>query len=154
MANYATQRTQGYGVRRGAGWSRQPIEDGVTISCTTAMIDNTNDSIELFWLPKGAVILGVVASASDMDSNGSPTLAFNIGDSGSNSRLMVATAVGQAGTLSSTLAPTGHMYKYTADTKLVAYVSTAAATAVAGTLTVSVRYFVDEGFSATNAVVS
>lgn len=154
MAVYTTQKSQTYGTVIGQGGSRDVITDVVSIACTTAMIDNTNDSIELLWLPKGAVVVGAMISASDMDTNASPTLAFDVGDAGDQDRLVAASQVGRAGTLSITLAPTGHGYKYTAATKIVAYVQTAAATAAAGTLTFTIMYFVDENFSATNAVVS
>lgn len=154
MAIYTTQRSQVYGTTYGVGGVRQVIEDGVSVAMTTAMIDNVNDEVELFWVPAGAVIVGITASATDMDSNGTPTLAFDIGDDSDEDRLMAASTIGQAGTLSQTLARTGHMYKYSSATKIKAYVQAAAATAVAGTLSVSIRYFVDPTFSATNAVVS
>lgn len=154
MAIYTTQRSQSYGTVYGVGGVRQVIEDGVTVSMTTAMIDNTNDEVELFWVPAGAVITGITVSASDMDTSGSPTLAFDIGDDSDEDRLMAASTVGQTGTISQTLARTGHMYKYSSATKIKAYVQAAAATGAAGTLSVSIRYFVDPTFSATNAVVA
>lgn len=154
MAIYTTQRSQSYGVRRGVGWNRQVIEDGVSVAMTTAMLDNANDEVELLYVPKGAVILGVTLSASDMDTNGTPALVIDVGDDSDEDRLIAASTVGQDGTLTSAIATTGHMYKYASDTKIKAYIKTAAATAAAGTLVFSIRYFVDEGFSATNAVVS
>jgi hypothetical protein len=38
-------------------------------------------------VPAGFVLQSVFASSSDMDTNGSPTLAFNLGDSGSAARI-------------------------------------------------------------------
>ena len=154
MAIYTTQKSQTYGTVIGQGGSRNLVVDGCTVSMTTAMLDNANDEVELLLVPKGAVVHSVTLSASDMDTNGSPALVFDVGDDADEDRLIAASTVGQAGTLTSVLAPTGHMYKYTTATKIKAYVKTAAATAAAGTLSFTIAYFVDENFSATNAVVS
>lgn len=143
MASYETTKSAATGISLGQGWAGQSITDRVSLSLTTAMIDNTNDSIGLMYVPAGAIITSVTLSATDMDSNNSPTLAFDIGDSGDQDRLMAASTVGQAGTLSTAMARTGHNYQYTSRTQLRAYVQAAAATAVAGTLNFSVTYTVD-----------
>jgi hypothetical protein len=124
------------------------------VAMTTAMVDNTDDEVALFWLPKGAVVVGASISATDMDTNGTPTLAFDVGDTADEDRLIAASQVGRAGTLANALAPTGHLYKYTADTQIKAYVQAAAATAAAGTLYVSVQYFVDLEYSTTGVTAT
>lgn len=149
MATYYTDKSRAFGTRIGQGHARQDITAEAIVAVTTAMIDNTNDVIGLFYLPKGAVVVGVTVAATDMDTNVSPTLAFDIGDSGSQARLMAASTVGQAGTLSTAMARGGFLYKYTADTLISAYVQAAAATGAAGTLYVAVRYFVDVDYSTT-----
>lgn len=154
MAIYTTQKSQTYGTVVGQGGSRNLVTDTVSVALTTAMIDNVNDEVELLWVPKGAVFDSAVISATDMDTNGAPTLAFDVGDDASEPRIFAASNVGQAGTLSTAFARTAHAYKWTAATKIKAYVQAAAATGAAGTLTFTIRYFVDENFSATNAVVS
>lgn len=154
MPIFTTAKSQTYGTVLGQGISRALITDTVTVSLTTAMIDNANDEVELLWVPKGAVFDSAVLSATDMDSNGSPALAIDVGDDGDEDRIFAASTVGQAGTLSQAFARTAHAYKWTSATKIKAYIQTASATAVAGTLTFTIRYFVDENFSATNAVVS
>lgn len=136
----------------GTGGARMEVIATAIVAMTTAMIDNANDDVGLFYLPAGAVITGVAASATDMDTNGTPTLTIDIGDSADEDRLLAASTIGQAGTASNSIARTGHLYKYTAQTQIRAYIATAAATAAAGTLTVSVRYFVDQDFDTTALV--
>lgn len=149
MATYETDKSRSAtGISAGPGWHRQPVTDFVQLSLSTAMIDNANDDIGLFYVPAGAVILGCTVSGTDMDSNGTPALAIDIGDSGDEDRLIAAATVGQAGTLSAALARTGHLYKYSTRTQIRAYIQTAAATAVAGTLNVSITYCVDPEFAA------
>lgn len=154
MAIYTTQKSQTYGTVVGQGGSRAIVFDGVAVAMTTAMIDNANDEVELLTLPKGAVVVEVYFHATDMDTNGTPTLKFDIGDDGDEDRLIAATTVGQTASSTVSLATTGFMYKYAAATKIKAYVNTAAATAAAGTIYFGVQYFIDENWSATNAVVS
>lgn len=154
MATYTTAKSQTYGTVIGQGGSRNIITDTVEVSMTTAMIDNTNDEVELLWVPKGAVLVSAMLSASDMDTNVSPTLAFDVGDDSDEDRIFAASTVGQAGTLSTAIARTAHAYKWTTATKIKAYVQAVSATGAAGTLKFTINYFVDENFSATNAVVS
>ena len=154
MATSTTQRSQTYGTVFGQGAARNLITDTVSVAFTTAMLDNVNDDVELLWVPAGAVFDSAVLSATDMDTAGTPALAIDIGDDGDEDRIFAASTVGQAGTLSTAWARTAHGYKWTNATKIEAYIQTAAGTAAAGTLTFTIRYFVDENFSATNAVVS
>ena len=100
-------------------------------------------------MPAGAVVTGAVIAATDMDTNGTPTLAFDVGDDGDEDRIFAASTVGQAGTLSMAMARTGLLYKYAARTRIKAYVQAASATGAAGTLYVVVRYFVDPEYSTT-----
>lgn len=153
MATYETDLSRTSGLVVGPGPSRQTVTATAIVAMTTAMIDNANDDVGLFYVPKGAVIVGATISATDMDS--STGLAIDVGDSGDEDRLIAAATVGQAGTLSSALAPAGHLYKYTAETQIRAYIQTAASgTPAAGTLKVSVEYFVDEDFSTTALVAA
>lgn len=147
MATYYLEQGRSYGKRVAPGIHRQECVATAIVSLSTAMIDNANDEVGLFYLPKGAVVTGILAKATDMDTNGSPALAFDIGDDSDEDRFLAASTIGQAGTATSTLAAAGVMHKYTAATLVKAYVQTAAATGAAGTLTVAIRYFVDEEFS-------
>jgi len=96
-----------------------------------------------FRVPAGFTVTGIIAAASDMDSNGSPTIALSVGDSGSATRFLSSSNIGQAGTTTQTLASTGLLYNYTADTDILVTASTGAATAVAGTLDLYLTGFVN-----------
>ena len=149
MATYYLEKARSYGKRVGPGAHRQTCIAEAIVALSTAMIDNTNDEIGLFYLPKGAVIVGATIAATDMDTNGTPTLAFDVGDASDEDRIFAASAVGQAGTVSSAIARTGFLYKYTADTLITAYVQAVSATGAAGTLYVAIEYFVDAEYSTT-----
>lgn len=153
MAVYETNKSRPYGPSVGPGWHRQTITDVAIVAMTTAMLNNADDDVGLLWLPAGAVIVGATLSGTDMDT-GSPALVIDVGDADVEDRLIAASTVGQAGTLSSALAPTGHLHKYTVRTQIRAFIKTAAATAAAGTLKFSVSYFVDPEFETTPLVAS
>lgn len=154
MAIWYTDAGRSFGTRVGPGVSRQTVTVTAIVAMTTTMLDNADDEVALFRLPKGAVVVSASMMGSDMDTNGSPALVIDLGDDSDEDRLIAASTVGQAGTLSSTLATTGFLYKYTSDTLIKAYIKTAAATAAAGTLSVAVSYFVDPEFSTTGVTAS
>jgi hypothetical protein len=94
-----------------------------------------NKTVALFVVPKGFVLTSLSVVVPDMDSNGTPTLTFAIGDAGDDDRFIATGATtGQAGGTNTTLASTGLNYEFTADTEIVWKTSAAAATAVAGTI--------------------
>jgi hypothetical protein len=103
----------------------------------------TANTIQAFTVPKGFTAIGLYASASDMDTNGSPTVAISLGDSGSATRLLSSSTIGQAGTTTSTLAAAGIGFKYTTDTNIQITFTTGSATAAAGTLTIILWGFMD-----------
>jgi hypothetical protein len=154
MATYETDKSRTTGISAGAGWYRNAVTDFVEVAMTTAMLDNANDDVGLLYVPKGAIILEAGLAATDMDTNGSPALAIDIGDSGDEDRLFAASTVGQAGTASFVMAATGFLYKYTSRTQLRAYIQTAAGTAAAGTLKFWVTYVVDSEYSTTALVAA
>lgn len=154
MATYTTQLSQTYSPKVGQGASRNPVMQMCSVALTTAMIDNANDEIELCWVPKGAVITGVELRCTDVDTNGTPTIKWDVGDDSDEDRLIAASTVGQTASTTTSLEATGFGYKYSTATKIKAYVNTAAATAATGTLYFRITYFIDENFSLTNAVVS
>lgn len=147
MATYETDKSRLSGTIAGNGGFREPITDFVSVAMTTAMLDNANDDVGLLYVPAGAIIISATLSATDMDSG--TALLIDVGDSGDEDRLIAASNVGQAGTLSTALARTGHLYKYTSRTQLRAYIQTAAGTAVAGTLNFSVTYVIDPDYVTT-----
>ena len=154
MAVYYTDKSRSFGTRVGHGQYRAEYVAEAIVAMTTAMIDNADDEVGLFYLPKGAVVVGATIAATDMDTNVSPALAIDVGDSGDEDRIFAASTVGQAGTLSTAMARAGFLAKYTSDTLIKAYIQTAAATAAAGTLYVAVRYFIDPESSTTALTAS
>ena len=95
------------------------------------------DTFDFGVVPKGFRLLGATFEATDIDTNGSPTVTINVGDSGSASRIFSSATVGQAGTLTSAIATTGHGQLYTADTVITGIINAGPATGTTGTLYLS-----------------
>lgn len=108
------------------------------VVCSAA--PSTSDTLEFFYLPAGAVVLQAILESSDMDTNGSPTLTLNIGDSGDADRLFAASTVGQAGTASNSVIATGVLASYTSKTLITGTANANAATGAAGTVSLIVLY--------------
>jgi hypothetical protein len=108
------------------------------VTCTAA--PSTSDTLNFGYAAKGFTVLGVGVYATDMDTNGTPTLTINIGDSGSAARLVSATTIAQTGAASFTslVASTGFAYQYTAKTLITGVAANNAATGAAGTITLYV----------------
>lgn len=106
-----------------------------TIALATGDLD-LNDVHQALDLPAGFICTGGAIWATDMDTAGSPTLAFNVGISGTAALFFAASNVGQAGTASTALAVAGYGYATTAKTRVIVTVSAAATTAAAGTLNI------------------
>lgn len=134
------------------GWARQKITLVAIVAVTTAMIDNANDEVGLFWAPKGFVPTGITFNSTDIDSG--TAMVWDVGDDADEDRLLAAITTGQAAGTSTAIAVTGFLYKYTAKTLIKAYVNTAAGTPVAGTIKVMLDGFVDEEFSTTALVAA
>jgi hypothetical protein len=117
-----------------------------TVAVTTALA--TADIINFFYLPAGATIRSASLQASvALDSNASPVLTIDVGDSGGDNRIYDASTVGQGTTVAARKDNTPLWasigYQYTADTLIYGTVELQAATAVAGSLTLTVEYTVD-----------
>jgi len=152
MAVYQTSKSAAYGLTYTPGVARQLVCDTVIVALSTAMLDNADDEVGLLWLPKGAVIEGCTVSITDVDSG--TAFVMDIGIVGTEELLIANATTGQATGINVTMAQAGHLYKCTARTQVRMFVSTAAGTAVAGTLKFSIRYFVDPEFSDTALVAA
>jgi hypothetical protein len=141
MATYSSPAVANNNPANSHGLASEAKVAIATVTCTAA--PSTADTINFFDLPPSARILYAMLIASDMDTNGSPALALNVGDSGSASRLFSASTVGQAGTASAATATTGLGYLTTAKTRITGVASTNAATGAAGTVTLIVLYSVE-----------
>lgn len=104
----------------------------------------TSDVINFGYVPKYFRVIDAYLEATDMDTNGSPTLAFNIGDAGDVDRLFAATTAGQAAGVTRMTAVTGFGYRYDDKTLLTGAPSTNAATGAAGTLALTVIGVVED----------
>lgn len=122
--------------QNGRGEARNLKSIGGTISMATTDLA-ANATVGAFVVPTGFTPLQIAVVASDMDSGGSPALAFKIGDAGDDDRLLASSTIGQAGGTATTLATAGYRYTYTADTEVLITIGTASATAVAGTIDIS-----------------
>jgi len=110
-----------------------------------------NDTILFGWLPRNAVVQNVVLkAASQLDSNGSPTLTLDVGIVGTPQLFKAAiTTVGRAAGASVDIVNTvaaGILYKNTTGARVAVIVTVhaAAATPVAGTLELDIDYYVED----------
>lgn len=113
-----------------------------TVTCTAAPA--TTDTINFGYLPKNARVLYAMLESTDMDTNGSPALTINVGDSGSATRFFSGATVGQAGTAAAATAVTGLGYLTTDKTLITGVAGVNAATGAAGTLYLTVLYAVED----------
>lgn len=95
-------------------------------------------------LPKGARVVDVVISGTDMDT-GAGALVFAVGDAGSPARFIQGLAAteaftGRAGNNATSSATFAAHTAYTAGTDIIITATTAASTAAAGTISISVFY--------------
>lgn len=135
----ATYSATGYDAPpKGHGLKAAVYAFKATVTCTAA--PSTSDTLNFGYLPKGATIIGGYIEASDMDTNGTPTLTLNIGDSGDADRYFAASTVGQTGTASTSAAVAGLGYTTTADTLVTGVAAANAATGAAGTVAVTLLY--------------
>lgn len=111
---------------------------------TCAAAPSTSDTMNFFYMPANARIVGGYLLSSDMDTNVSPTITLDIGDSGGAARLFSASTVSQAGTTSTTFAAGALGYQYTAKTLVTGTAHANAATGAAGTVELCLLYVVED----------
>jgi hypothetical protein len=142
MATYQSQQVS----------DRMPIPShgfGSSVYCqrfkiTTTAALTTADVLQFGYLPKYARVVDAILKASDLDTNGTPTIALNVGDAGDADRLFAASNVAQAGTIARMTATTGFGYRYDDETMITGAPSTNAATGAAGTIELFVSYVVED----------
>jgi hypothetical protein len=104
-----------------------------------------NDTVDLFYLPKGFRVTGGFVKVDDLDTGGSPAIVLAVGDSGDDDRYFTGLTTGQAGGVSTTMAATGVDYATTAKTLVQLKVTTAPATgATSGTVVVTLFGTIEE----------
>lgn len=107
---------------------------GYFTEVTFAAAPTTSDPINFFKVPAGFRVLGAILEASDMDTDGTPTITLNVGDSGSATRLFSASTVAQAGTSAVATAVTGIFHQYTTETTITGVAQANATAGASGTL--------------------
>lgn len=126
------------GLSRGAQVMYFPIT--VTAALTTSDVFNFG------YVPANFRLVDAILKASDMDTNGTPTLAINVGISGTAQLIFAASTVGQAGTVDRAMAVAGVNYKFpsTSKTLITGAPSANAATGAAGTLELVLIGYVED----------
>jgi len=142
MATYQSQQVQDEMPIPSHGEASTVRCQRFPVTITAAL--TTSDAIEFGYLPKYARVVDALVEATDMDTNGTPTLAFNIGDADDADRLFAATTAGQAAGVTRMTAVTGFGHRYDETTLITGAPSTNAATGAAGTLTLYVWYTVED----------
>ena len=92
----------------------------------TALV--VNDVIEMIKIPKDARILDVLLSSDDLDTDGTPAIILDVGDTDGTpdpDRYIDGATVGQAGGLQGMNNKAGHLYQFTANGTLNVLVETA-----------------------------
>jgi len=108
-----------------------------TLSASFTTTDNqTNDVMEMGYLPEGITIVGVIVTATDMDTGG-PTVVHKITVGSTD----ILTGLTNAGTGATTFNPLPTPYKTAAYDLVKVTSTTAATTAAAGTLSLRFVYF-------------
>lgn len=122
--------------------SRTPIDiTAVYATYTLTAALALNDKIEMVKIPKGATILDMTLTSSDVDSGGSPAIIFDVGDGDDTDRFIDGSTIGQAGGIQKPNVNTGMNYTYTADDTIDVLVQAGPATgATSGTIKLNVIY--------------
>jgi len=99
------------------------------------------DVIKMVKVPKGARVVDVQLSTTDLDTHGTPTIALDVGDDGDTDRFIAGSTIGQAGGVARLNSHAGHMYTYTEDDTIDVAVGTGPATgATTGTIRCTALY--------------
>lgn len=108
-----------------------------------AAAPSANDLVQLMTVPANATITGVTLDSDHIDTGGSPTMTFDVGDATTANRFIAASNVAQTGAIAYAGVPATIGYQYTANTPLFLKVHAAAATFTAGSVRVCVEYTMD-----------
>lgn len=134
--------TKGNPPVTGHGASR--TQKGLTAVVALVATDLTlGQTVGVMRVPAGFTVTSLRADITDVDAGATPTHAFQLGDATVADRLITANTAGQNGGSVTTLAGTGFLYRFPAETEIVLTSSTAAATGAAGTLSLALHGFID-----------
>lgn len=109
-----------------------------------------NDVIEMVRVPKGARILSLQVTIDDVDTNVSPTHAFDVGDGGDADRFIDGSTKGQAGGVANlgdgvAAAAVGKelYHKFAADDTIDITITVVSATKAAGDVSLVASYVIE-----------
>jgi len=128
---------------------KDSMNDGlVSVMCSQAITVNPTaaDILQLVPIPRNARIVDVTVTFTDMDSNGTPTITFTVGDTQTTStanRYITTSTVGQTGGVARLNNQVGHMFQFLTDGTIDLTWGVASATFASGTLTCTVIYSTD-----------
>lgn len=115
----------------------------VCASYAFASAPSLNDLVQMMTIPAGATMVDVILDSDDLDSNGTPTIKFDVGDATTANLYIAASTVPQAGGVAHAAQAASTAYRYAANTPLYVKVNTAAATFQAGTVRLTAIYTMD-----------
>lgn len=100
-----------------------------------------NDVIQGPTIPKGATIIDVMVTSTDVDTNATPTVTLDVGYGVNPSYFVAASTIGQAGGVARASAPTAKPLTLVSDDTVDVLVHAAPATgAIAGTISIAVFF--------------
>lgn len=103
-----------------------------------------SDTVKLLPIPAGARVLDLIVKSTDMDTDGTPALTLNVGDSASATQYLSASTIGQAGGIAQlAIGATAKLKKYTTDDYLSVAVATAPDVGAVGTIEAWLTYCFD-----------
>lgn len=142
MATYKATGVDTNPVKAATGVQFTVAQGVYTTSSGEALADS--DVLNMVKLPKGARVIDVILTSADIDSNGSPAVVLDVGDSADADRFIDGSTIGQAGGIerSNTSDP---FFTFTADGYINVTVVTAPATQVNdASIKLTVLYTMDE----------
>lgn len=130
-------------VVTGAVENPKYIQSGVVTEIYSAAVTTSlalADTVTGPKIPANCTLLNVILDSDDLDTNGSPTIKWDVGISGTAAKFISASTVSQAGGIATANVAGTVGYTPTSDTAVIAKVNTAAATAAAGTIRIAIVY--------------
>lgn len=118
-------------------------EHGGIVQIVTAAVANTlaqNDTIVGPSIPAGCYLTDVIVDATDLDSDGTPTVAFTVGIAGSLAKFISASAVATTGGIARMNVAAAAGYVPAADTPVLLTITATATAPEAGTIKMAVLY--------------
>lgn len=131
--------------------STKPLKDGrgthvVTSSYSITANPTAADILQMVPIPKGAKIVDVLLTSTDLDTNGTPTITMTVGDTQTTStanRYITTSTIGQAGGVARLNNQVGSLFVFTTDGTIDITFGVASATFASGTITLTVTYVTD-----------